>query len=307
VDEDPFHTPVLCAEAIRQLLIDPGGTYVDGTVGGGGHAGELCRLLHPEGRCVCFDADDEALQRARVRLSAFSGQTLFVHANVRRLREELQARGISAIHGLLLDLGVSSHQIDDPGRGFSFRGDEQLDMRMDRRLGSTARDVVNTQTAEELAGILWRYGEERKARSLARAIVAQRPVDTTQQLVAIVERVVGNRFLPKSLARVFQALRIFVNDELGSLNEVLAQSLDVVRPGGRIVVISYHSLEDRMVKEFFRKEASERIPAPHRLLPDVPRLPRVRVVTSKPLVPDEEEIQRNPRARSAKMRVAERV
>jgi 16S rRNA (cytosine1402-N4)-methyltransferase len=307
VAEDPFHTPVLRAEAIRHLLTDPGGTYVDGTVGAGGHAEELCRQLREGGRCICFDADDEALQRARVRLASFCGQTVFVHANVRRLREELLSRGIARIHGLLLDLGVSSHQIDDPQRGFSFRGDEQLDMRMDRRLALTARDAVNTLSAEELAGILWRYGEERKARPLARAIVAQRPVETTRQLAAIVERVVGGRFLPKSLARVFQALRIHVNDELGSLSDVLSQGLEVLRPGGRIVVIAYHSLEDRLVKEFFRKEASERIPAPHRLLPDVPRVAQLRLVISKPVVPREEEIQRNPRARSAKMRVAEKV
>jgi 16S rRNA (cytosine1402-N4)-methyltransferase len=202
---------------------------------------------------------------------------------------------------------VSSHQIDSGPRGFSFRSDEPLDMRMDRRGTVTAADLVNGLSVDELADLLFHLGEERGARRIAREISARRPLATTGDLVAAVERAAGGRFLTKSLARVFQALRIRVNGELESLAAVLEQGVECLAPGGRLVVIAYHSLEDRIVKEFFRKEAATAVPSGNRLVPDAPRIPRLKILTRRPVEAGAEEVARNPRARSARCRVAERV
>jgi 16S rRNA (cytosine1402-N4)-methyltransferase len=307
VDVSAFHTPVLCREAIDFLCVDPAGTYVEGTVGGGGHAEEICKRLHGAGRLLCFDLDDEALRHAGARLARYSGRIEFIHANVRYLRTELRARHIEQIHGLLLDCGVSSYQLDLPSRGFSFRADERLDMRMNQSQLLSAWDVVNSSPEEQLQDILWQFGEERYARRIARRMVERRPIDTSGQLAAVVESVVGGRYVTKSLARVFQAIRIHVNDELESLRQTLTETMDILNPGGRIVVIDYHSLEDRIVKEAFRSEAADRIPSGHALVPDTMRNPRLRILTKKPLLPSPEECHMNHRARSAKMRVAERT
>jgi 16S rRNA (cytosine1402-N4)-methyltransferase len=299
--------PVLCREAVDLLLTNRAGTYVDGTVGGGGHAGEICSRLFAQGRLVCFDADRDALDHARERLALYTGRVLYTHANFRNLRAELAAHGVEIMHGLLLDLGVSSHQFDVASRGFSFRGNDRLDMRMDRRQSLTAWDVVNHAGAEELTTILRTYGEEPNARRIARRIVERRPIDTTQALGAIVESVSSGRFLTKSLARVFQALRIHVNDELGSLRQALTEAMEVLTPGGRIVVIAYHSLEDRIVKDVFHAEAAKRIAAETPYARTAERTPRLRLLTRKPLVPGADEVSANPRARSAKLRAAERT
>ena len=298
-----YHEPVLCREALSFLLTDKDGVYVDGTLGSGGHAESICEQLSPRGRLIGFDADGDAIAEAGKRLQRFGERVTIVEANFRLLRERLAGAKIA---GLLLDLGVSSHQLDDGTRGFSFRSDDRLDMRMDRRAQFSAWDVVNTYPEEQLAKILWEYGEERLSRRIARSVVRARPVDTTGSLASIVERCVGGRFLTKSLARVFQALRIEVNSELASLREVLAAVPDVLQPGGRCVVISYHSLEDRIVKDFFRAEAAERIPSGNALVPDTPRVPRLTLLTKKPVVAGKEEYERNPRARSAKLRAAAR-
>jgi 16S rRNA (cytosine1402-N4)-methyltransferase len=247
------------------------------------------------------------LRHAQDRLAPYSGQTVFVHSNVRHLRAALQAHNIRRIHGLLLDCGVSSFQLDFPSRGFSFRADERLDMRMDQRQPLSAWEVVNTFSPEHLADVLWQYGEERNARRIARRIVDRRPVETSGALAAAVQSVVGDHFLMKSLARVFQAIRIQVNDELESLRQTLADSVEILEPGGRMVVIAYHSLEDRIVKDLFRAEAADRIPSGNRIVPDTKRTPRLRVLTKKPMLPSPEECRVNPRARSAKMRAAERL
>jgi 16S rRNA (cytosine1402-N4)-methyltransferase len=302
-----FHTPVLCREAIDFLCTQPGGTYVEGTVGGGGHAEEICRRLYGAGRLICFDLDGDALRHAEVRLAPYSERLHFVHANVRYLRAELRARDIERINGLLLDCGVSSYQLDLPSRGFSFRANERLDMRMDQAQPLSAWDVVNTFSAELLSELLWQYGEERNARRIARRVVEHRPIDTSGELAAVVEAVVGERHLTKSLARVFQAIRIHVNDELESLRQTLAETVEILEPGGRMVIIDYHSLEDRIVKNTFRSEAAERIPSGHPLIPDGQRTPRLRILTKKPFLPSPGECRSNPRARSAKMRVAERT
>ena len=304
---EPYHVPVLCREAVHHLVTDPGGVYVDGTVGGGGHAEAICRQLSGTGRLICFDADADAIRHAADHLAQFADRVTLIHANVRALTGEMARRGIERIRGLLLDLGVSSFQIDEGSRGFSYRTDDALDMRMDRRQPRTAEDILNILPETDLADVLYRYGEERKARRIARRILAARPLKTTGALADVVGSVVGQRFLSKSLARVFQALRIAVNDELQSLTETLAGVVDPLEPGGRVVVISYHSLEDRIVKDFFRAESADRVPSGHKLLPDLVKVPRMRILTKKPIEPMPEEIRKNPRARSAKMRVAERL
>jgi 16S rRNA (cytosine1402-N4)-methyltransferase len=304
---EPYHVPVLCKEVVDSLIIDRGGVYVDGTVGGGGHAERICSMLSGQGRLVCFDADADAIRHAARRLEQFGAAVALVHANVRTLKAELQSLGVGQINGLFLDLGVSSYQLDEASKGFSFRGDDRLDMRMDRRQSINARDIINTSSEAELADLIWRYGEERNSRRIARRIVLSRPIETTGSLASVIESVVGARFLSKSLARVFQALRIAVNDELRSLEQTLTDAVDLLQPRGRVVVISYHSLEDRVVKDFFRSESAARIPSGHKYLPDIRTIPRLRVVTKKPIQPSVEEVARNPRARSAKLRVAERI
>ena len=302
-----FHIPVLCREAVEALITDAEGCYVDGTVGGGGHAEQLCLRLRGRGRVICLDADAEALTSARMRLAPFAERTDFLQTNFAELTDALRRVHVTRIHGLLLDLGVSSHQFDIPERGFSFRGDQRLDMRLDRRQQTTAWDLVNDASEEALATLLWEFGEERESRRIARAIVAARPLDSTGDLRTIVERAVGGRYLVKSLARVFQALRIAVNHELDNLKSVLAQAIGLMVPRGRLVVISYHSLEDRIVKEMFRREAASAAEKDNPFARGPAAEGRLRLVTRKPVMPSEEEITENSRARSAKMRVAERT
>ena len=304
---DPYHVPALLQEAVDFLISDPAGAYVDGTVGGGGHAEEICRRLAPAGRLICFDADADAIEYSARRLAASAPRVEFVNANVRLLATELSVLSIRQIHGLLLDLGVSSFQFDEGSKGFSFRSDDPLDMRMDRRQSLTAQTILNGYSPEELADIIRQFGEERYAKRVAGRIVVARPLATTGELASAVRSAVGERFLTKSLARVFQALRIAVNDELTALREILRDATGLLAPGGRIVVISYHSLEDRIVKEFFRDEASETLPSGHKLIPDAPRKARLRLLTKKPLRPGDDESRRNPRVRSAKLRAAERT
>ena len=302
-----YHEPALRDEVLRYLVSDTGGTYVDATVGGGGHAEELCTHLTGNGRLICFDVDEDAVNATRVRLQRFSNRVTVVQANFRDVLKELHARGVSGVLGMLLDLGVSSHQLDDRGRGFSFRSDDTIDMRMDRRQKFSGWDVVNMYEEKQLADVLWKYGEERNARRIAQKIVKARNIDTTGALKTVVQSVVGTRFLTKTLARIFQAVRIEVNDELKSLEKVLTDSREMLAPGGRIAVLSYHSLEDRMVKEFFRRESAERMYSGHKYVEDVVLVPRFKVLTRKPVVASAAEAGRNPRARSAKLRVAERL
>ena len=303
---ESYHEPVLCEEVLGFLLTDPGGVYIDGTLGGGGHAGRICERLSGKGRLIGFDADADALQAAETHLLAYRGRVELVRLNFRHLRTELERREIPAVTGILLDLGVSSHQLDAEDKGFSFRRDERLDMRLDQRQGVSAWHVVNEYAEARLAEILTEYGEERHARRIARMVVRSRPVETTGALTSIVHRCVGGRFLNKSLARIFQALRIEVNDELGSLREVLKAVPEVLAPGGRCVVIAYHSLEDRIVKQFFRAEGAPAGQSRYGIEPSEVRVPRLVVLTKKPVLAGEDERARNPRARSAKLRAAER-
>lgn len=305
-----YHTPVLVAEVLAHLPAGRDGVYVDGTLGGGGHAEPLLAALGPSSRLVGFDRDPDAVAAASERLARFGDRVVIVNDNTAHLARVLRGRGIEEIQGVLFDLGVSSHQLDEASRGFSFQHDGAVDMRMDRGGGTDGRAVVNEYSARRLAEIFWEYGEERAARRIAAAVVRARearPIETTGELAQIVGRAAGGKMLQKTLARVFQAIRIEVNDELGNLQQMLRDALNMLAPGGRIVVISYHSLEDRIVKEFFRDEARTVIRAASKLAPDQARTPRLRLVVKKPVIAGEAECAANPRARSAKMRVAEKL
>ena len=305
-----YHTPVLREEVLAWLITSTDGIYVDATLGGGGHAESILQRLDPTGMLVGFDADPDAIQFAATRLSSFGGRVTLIHDNFRNISAALAQRGIDHISGIVFDLGVSSYQIDEPSRGFSFRGDDRLDMRMDPSQDLDARAVINQYEETELADIFWQYGEERASRSIARTIVRQRSataVETTGELVALIKSVVGERFLIKTLARIFQALRIEVNRELESLQDALGQAVSLLNPGARVVVISYHSLEDRIVKETFKSDAALIRPSGNKLVPDTELVPKLRILTKRPLEATIEESRLNPRSRSAKLRAAEKI
>lgn len=294
-----YHTSVMLAEVVSHLQPRAGGLYVDATVGGGGHTEALLRASAPDGRVIGLDWDGEAMAASRERLRGGDDRVQLVTADFGQLQNVLATAGVAGVDGVLFDLGVSSRQLDEPARGFSFLRDGPLDMRMSPQTAITARELLATARAEELVRILMEYGEERRARAIARRIVAERerqPLETTTQLARLVERVLGpqrgRRIHPAT--RVFQAVRIAVNDELGQLRRGLEAAVAVLKPGGRVAVISFHSLEDRIVKWFFRGEAGKETPT-------------LRIVTKKPVVPGDEEMNANPRARSAKLRVAEKL
>ncbi len=297
-------------EVLEHLVTVKDGIYVDGTLGGGGHAEKICEQLSPSGLLIGIDADADAIHEAGKRLQHVQTNVQLVNDNTAHIASILRSGNIPSINGLLLDLGVSSFQIDEASKGFSYRSDERLDMRMDRRQSLDAYGVINSYTEEELADVIFHYGEERLSRRIARRIVAKRteaPIETTGQLAKIVEGCVGGKFAVKSLSRVFQGIRIEVNNELHRLKAILDDSLQFMETGGRIVVISYHSLEDRIVKTFFNGCAATSIPSGNKFQPDTPRNPELKVITKKPLEASEEEQKVNSRSRSAKMRVAERV
>jgi len=300
VIEGSYHAPVLVDEVVSHLVTDAEGIYVDATLGGGGHTEAVCKALHGSGRVIAFDVDEDAIRFARARLKQYGTNVTIVRANFNELRMNLNHLGIDRIRGLLLDLGVSSFQLNEESRGFSFRTDAKIDMRMDQRQTFTGWDVVNSYDEKQVADLLKKFGEERNAKRIAERIVRARPLNSTQQLKDAVESAVGGRFLTKTLARVFQAIRIEVNQELRNLARVLSDSLDLLLPGGRIAVISYHSLEDRIVKNFFREYSAPSGTQDR-------SLPRFRLLTKKPLRASAGEIEQNPRARSAKLRVVERL
>ncbi len=302
-----FHDPVLLAESLNYLVTNGGRMYVDGTTGGGGHAEAICKHLQGKGRVVCLDADADALLFAQRRLSAYGGSVDFVQGNFRDLRQLLGGLSITSVDGLILDLGVSSFQLDEAAKGFSYRSAGPIDMRMDSRQEHNGWEVVNSYTQERLEKVLRDFGEERQARHIARKIVNARPVDTTSGLASVVRTAADPRYVTQTLSRVFQAIRIEVNGELQSLTKVLSDSLEVLGTGGRLVVISYHSLEDKIVKDFFKKESATRIPSGTKLIPDIPVVPKLKVLTKKPLLPGDAELRQNPRARSAKLRAAEKI
>ena len=302
------HIPALLDEVVSGLAVKPGGLYVDCTLGAGGHAEAVLEAASPGGRLLGIDADPRAIRIAERRLRRFEGSCALVNDNFGNLKAICLAHGFAKVHGIYFDLGLSSMQLDEPSRGFSFQRDEPLDMRLSERQSVTAADVVNTYPVDELARVIWTYGEERKSRVIARRIAEARPVTTTGQLAKIVERALR---LPRQrvhpATRVFQAIRICVNDELRTLERALQQALELLGKGGRIAVISFHSLEDRLVKNWMRQEAASTVYNADMPLASTERVPALRIITRSVVTPREEEIARNPRSRSAKLRVAERL
>ena len=298
MEQTVYHIPALLQESMDGLAVKPDGTYVDVTFGGGGHSRAILSLLGPDGRLVGMDQDMDAW-RNRLMDDRFT----FAHANFAYLQNFLRYYGIDGVDGILADLGVSFHHFDEVERGFTFRADAPLDMRMNRSAAFSARDLVNTYDEQRLADVLYLYGELRQSRRLAAAIAKARPLTTTGELVDVVRPLLKPSQEKKELSMVFQALRIEVNGELDALRKLLSQSLSVLNPGGRLAVITYHSLEDRLVKNFMRTGNVE-----GRLEKDFYGRTNTpwRVVT-KVIVPSDEEIARNPRSRSAKLRVAELV
>ncbi|ABB14552.1 16S rRNA (cytosine(1402)-N(4))-methyltransferase RsmH [Carboxydothermus hydrogenoformans] len=304
------HVPVLLNETIEHLNLKAGGVYVDATLGGGGHSEEI--LKRADCRVVGLDQDEDALNHAAKRLAPFGDRFIPVKSNFRNIRKVVYRLGLDAVDGVLMDLGVSSFQLDNPLKGFSFQHDGPLDMRMDPQNPKTAADVVNTYPEKELIRIFYEYGEERYAPQIARAIVKRRekkPFTSTLELAEEIIRAVPAKARREKhpAKRVFQAIRIEVNDELSSLEEGLVGAVEVLKPGGRIVVITFHSLEDRLVKNFFRREENPCICPKDFPMCVCGKKPRLKVITKKPLVPSEEEIEKNRRAHSAKLRAAEKL
>jgi 16S rRNA (cytosine1402-N4)-methyltransferase len=305
------HVSVLVREAIGFLRPAPGGRYVDGTLGGGGHSEAILVASGPDGQVLGLDRDDEAITAARERLRVFGARAIAKQASFSEVREVLAEIGWVGADGMILDLGVSSWQIDAPERGFSFRLGGRLDMRMDRRQFLDAYRIVNTATAQELTRIFRDYGEEPQARRIADRIFAERKkrsIESTDELARLVEGAKGGpRRDHHPATQVFQALRIAVNQELDQLERFLADGFDVLRPGGRLVIISFHSLEDRLVKNAFRRWSRTCLCPPRALVCQCGWSQKVKVLTKRPVVPGDAETAANPRARSAKLRAVERV
>lgn len=312
MEKDYGHKPVLLEECLQVLDIKPAGTYLDGTLGRAGHALELLRRL-PAGRFVGIDRDLAAIEAARERLAAYAGRVTLLHGNFRDLGDLLREAGISRVDGMLFDLGVSSPQLDEPRRGFSYMHDAPLDMRMDETEALDAFQVVNTWSGDELRRILYEYGEERYAPRIAQAIVRRRqesPIRTTGELAEVIRSAMPAAALREKqhpAKRSFQAIRIAVNGELEALPPMLEAAVENLAPGGRLAVITFHSLEDRIVKQAMRTLATGCTCPPEFPVCVCGKKPKLRLVTRKPIVSGRDELEGNPRARSAKLRVAERT
>ena len=308
------HTPVLLEEAVESLRVSPDGIYVDGTLGGGGHSYEIAKRLSKEGRLIGIDQDAAAIEAAGKRLGEFGSKVTVVRANYAQMKEVLFERGIRSVDGILLDLGVSSYQLDDAQRGFTYRDDNApLDMRMDRRGHLTAREVVNTWSVADLTRILREYGEEKFAARIAQRIETQRkqkPIETTGELNQIIKSAIPAKARASGrhpARRTYQAIRIEVNGELRVLEDSLNEMISLLNPGGRISIITFHSLEDRIVKDAFRSAENPCICPPEFPVCVCGRKSLGRVITRKPILPSGEEAESNPRSKSAKLRVFERA
>jgi 16S rRNA (cytosine1402-N4)-methyltransferase len=303
------HQPVLYKEILHALQPRPGRVYVDGTLGAGGHAWGILEASSPDGRLLGLDLDPVALKLAGERLSVFKERAILVKASYVSLLQQIEAQGWESVDGILLDLGVSSMQLDDPERGFSFHSGAALDMRFDPGGAQTAADLVNSLPENELANLIFRYGEERLARKIASAIVKARPISTPQQLSQVVSRVSGpskrRRIHPATLT--FQALRIAVNHELDALEHFLPQAVIALSTGGRLAVIAYHSLEDRIVKQYFRQESKDCICPPRQPVCTCGHRASIKEISRRPVSPEDSEVRENPRARSARLRVVEKL
>ena len=301
------HKPVLYQEIIHALQPKSPGRYIDGTIGAGGHARGILEACAPEGCLLGFDLDSQALALARETLAPYGKRVVLVQASYFSLLEMMQHLGWDVVDGIVIDLGVSSMQLDTPERGFSFNNDAPLDMRFNREIGLTAAQLINTTPEADLANLLFQYGEEPRARKIAKMILQARPVTTTLQLTEIVKKAYPGHSRVHPATRTFQAIRIAVNDELSVLEQALPRAMEALRPGGRLAVISFHSLEDRIVKDFFRRESKDWINPPYERIYEVERNATLKEITRKPITPSADEIETNPRARSAKLRVAEKL
>jgi 16S rRNA (cytosine1402-N4)-methyltransferase len=302
------HEPVMMPEIMKALNVQPGGRYIDGTLGEGGHSREILRAADPGGQVLGLDADAEAITVATERLADYSESFRAVNVNFRDVRATALEHEFVPVHGVLFDLGVSSLQLDRESRGFSFRRADPLDMRFSFDQQITAADIVNHYAESELADIIFHLGEDRAARRIAREIVRSRPIMTSIELAEIIEKANprrGKRTHPAT--QTFQAIRIAVNDELSALETALEQAVSLLGQGGRMAVISYHSLEDRIVKNFVRKQASDCVCPPQTPICHCDHLATLKVITRRPLIPTDAETDSNPRARSAKLRVVERI
>jgi len=302
------HEPVMMPEIMQALNVQPGGRYIDGTLGEGGHSKEILRAANPGGQVLGVDADPEAITVATKRLAEHDDAFLAVNTNFRDIRATALQYEFVPVHGVLFDLGVSSLQLDRESRGFSFRRADPLDMRFSLDQQISASNIVNEYAESELADIIFHLGEDRAARRIANAIVRHRPLNTSLELAELIEKVNprrGKRTHPAT--RTFQAIRIAVNDELSALETALEQAVSLLGQGGRLAVISYHSLEDRIVKNFIRKQASDCICPPGTPICRCDHLATLKMISRRPQIPTDSEIGANPRARSAKLRVAERV
>ena len=307
------HKPVLLHECLDALAIRPDGVYLDGTLGRAGHSLEIVRRLTAGGRLIALDRDETAIEAAQRRLADYMDRVTLVHSNFSALDDVLRELGVRGVDGMLFDLGVSSPQLDDAARGFSYKQDAPLDMRMDESASYTARELVNTVSYEELKRILYEYGEERYAPQIAAAIErvrTDRPIETTLELVDIIRSAMPASALREKqhpAKRSFQAIRIAVNDELGAVRQGMEAAIDHLKPGGRLAVITFHSLEDRIVKNVFQDAAKGCTCPPSFPVCVCGRKPKIRILTKKPIIATREEVEENPRSRSAKLRVAERV
>ena len=309
------HTTVMLRETVDGIAIKPDGIYVDCTLGGAGHSEYLLSQLNADGHLYAFDQDQKALAHAKTRLQKYvdKGQVTFIKSNFRNIKEELAEHGVFHVDGILYDLGVSSPQLDEAERGFSYHQDAPLDMRMDQDAPLTAREVVNTYSYSELVKIFFRYGEEKFSKQIAREIERVRekqPIETTGELVEIIKTAIpapARRKGGHPAKRIFQAIRIAVNDELGAVEESLEQAIDLLAKNGRISVITFHSLEDRIVKTMFKEYSTVQDLPPG--IPVVPEefQPELKVITRKPILPSDSELSENNRSRSAKLRIAEKI
>ncbi len=307
------HVSVLLHETVDGLNVRPDGTYVDATLGGGGHAFEVCSRLGDKGRFIGIDQDADAITAASERLAGFGEKVTIIRSNYRDMKLQLQAIGVDKVDGIVLDLGVSSYQLDTAERGFSYRADAPLDMRMDQRQKMTARDIVNGYSEAELYRVIRDYGEDRFAKNIAKHIVAERakgPVETTGQLDEIIRHAIPMKIQKTSghpSKRTFQAIRIELNHELDVLRDSLDDMIDMLNPGGRICIITFHSLEDRIVKSAFRKNENPCTCPSHFPVCVCGKTSKGKVVTRKPILPTEEEMESNSRSKSAKLRIFERA
>lgn len=307
------HYSVMLRETIEELHIRPDGIYVDGTLGGGGHAFEVCKRLTGSGHFYGIDQDAAAIRAAGERLKEYGDRVTIIRSNYCRMREELKERGIEKVDGIVLDLGVSSYQLDEAGRGFTYREDAALDMRMDQRQEKTARDIVNGYSEMDLYRIIRDYGEDKFAKNIAKHIVLARekkPIETTGELVEIIKAAIPMKIRMQKghpAKQTFQAIRIELNQELDVLKTSLDDMIDMLNPGGRICIITFHSLEDRIVKTIFRKNENPCTCPSHFPVCVCGNVSKGKVVTRKPILPSEKELEENSRSKSAKLRVFERI